>query len=296
MKADNVSLVDFLSQSKTLFKIPVYQRNYEWGESQCKQLFSDLIEALKSGDPHFIGAMVYVPESGNKMSHIEVIIDGQQRLTSCMLLFKAIAESDDSVKEEINEDYLTNKYVEINDHIKLAPVEKDRDAYSAVIENQVEDFNKPSKVIENYKLFCQLVSESEYTGKELFEAINFLNMVYINLDGGIKSENPQVIFESLNSTGISLSATDLIRNFLLMRIDSSTQETLYKSYWLKIEDLLANNIFSDFIRHYLIMKTNKLVKKEKVYPTYKQFFTSNKFSSAEALEDLYKYAKFIQIF
>lgn len=90
MKADNIALIDFLSQSKTLFEIPVYQRNYEWGETQCRQLFFDLIRSIESNNKHFIGAVVYVEESGDKMSHIDIIIDGQQRLTSCMLLLSLI--------------------------------------------------------------------------------------------------------------------------------------------------------------------------------------------------------------
>lgn len=292
MKADNIALIDFLSQSKTLFEIPVYQRNYEWGETQCRQLFSDLIRSIESNNKHFIGAVVYVENSGDKMSHIDIIIDGQQRLTSCMLLLKAIAESDRSVEEEIEENFLTNRYVSLNDHIKLKPVEKDREAFNAIIDNHYGDYNKPSKMIENYKLFLKLVSESKYSGQELFEGMYGLNMVYINLDGGIKAENPQVIFESLNSTGVSLSASDLVRNFLLMQLDSETQERLYKHYWLKIEELFSSNIFTEFIRHYLIMKTNKLVKKEDVYSTYKNFYADNKYNSEKAVADLYEYAKF----
>lgn len=292
MKADNTTLVDFLSQSKTLFEIPVYQRNYEWGEPQCRQLFSDLVKAIESRNPHFIGAVVYVSESGDKMSHIEIIIDGQQRLTSCMLLLKAIAESNSTVTEEIEDNFLTNKYVSLNDHIKLKPVERDREAFHAVITNQADDYVGPSKVIENYRFFQKLITESGYSGQELFEGMNYLNMVYINLDGGAESENPQVIFESLNSTGVSLSASDLVRNFLLMKLDLETQKRLYKQYWLKIETLFSSNVFTEFIRHYLIMKLNKLVKQENVYSTYKTFYADNSYSSEVALSDLYEYARF----
>lgn len=292
MKADNITLVDFLSQSKTLFEIPVYQRNYEWGESQCRQLFSDLVKTIESQNPHFIGAVVYVPESGDKMSHIEVIIDGQQRITSCMLLLKAIAENDSTVAEEIEDNFLTNKYVSLNDHIKLKPVEKDHTAFNAVINNQIGDYVGPSKVIENYRFFQKLISESGYSGQELFEGMNYLNMVYINLDGGTEAENPQVVFESLNSTGVSLSSSDLVRNFLLMQLDLEAQKRLYKQYWLKIEELFSSNVFTEFIRHYLIMKLSKLVKQENVYSIYKAFYAENNYSSEAALSDLYKYAKF----
>lgn len=137
-----------------------------------------------------------------------------------------------------------------------------------------------------------MIVKSGRSGRELYNGMSYLNMVYINLDGGMKAENPQVIFESLNSTGASLSASDLVRNFLLMKLDLETQKRLYKQYWLRIEQLFTINIFTGFVRHYLIVKTNKLVKKEDVYPTYKTFYADNGFSSEEALADLYKYAKF----
>lgn len=287
-----MTLLDFLAQNKTLFEIPVYQRNYEWGKIQCKQLFDDLVKALSSHNEHFIGTVVYVPESGSKMSHIEIIIDGQQRLTSCMLLLKAISENEPTVKDDIEENFLTNKYVSLNDHIKLKSVEKDREAYQAIINDHIDDYDRPSKIIENYKFFCNLVSDSKYSGQDLFDGMNYLNMVYINLDGGMRAENPQVIFESLNSTGVSLSSADLVRNFLLMGLDLEAQERLYKQYWLKIEKLFTNKILADFVRHYLIMKTNKLVKREDVYSTYKTFYANNNFTPERALTDLYENAKF----
>lgn len=92
MKADSIHLFDFLGNGKTIFEIPVFQRNYEWDKEQCKQLFNDLINAAKSNTDHFIGTIVYVSETGNKMSHIYRLIDGQQRLTSLTLLLKALAD------------------------------------------------------------------------------------------------------------------------------------------------------------------------------------------------------------
>jgi uncharacterized protein with ParB-like and HNH nuclease domain len=288
LKADNISLVRFLGRSDIVFEIPVYQRNYEWGKDQCEQLFADLIRAGKKQSSHFIGTIVYVPESGDDLSHIEIIIDGQQRLMSCMLLLKAIAVSDASVSEEIADKYLTNKYLKLNNHIKLKPVEKDQEAFIAILNNREEGYKKPSKVIENYRVFKELIATSGYSGQELLEALNYLNMVYIEL----KEENPQIIFESLNSTGLSLSASDLIRNFLLMKLESATQERLYKDYWLKIENLFTTKLFTDFVRHYLIMKTGKLVKNDEVYATYKRFYDDQDFTSEDALIDLHRNATF----
>ncbi|RHW54278.1 DUF262 domain-containing protein [Lactobacillus bombicola] len=291
MKADSIHLFDFLGSGKTIFEIPVFQRNYEWGKDQCEQLFKDLIVAWQTNTDHFIGAIVYVTETGNKMSHIYRIIDGQQRLTSLTLLLKALADVDEQDRDEIEEEYLTNKYLDDNNHLKLKPVEHDYEAFSSVMNNMV-GFNQASKVIDNYNYFCKLIKDSEINSAELYEAMNHFNMVYIELSSDANEENPQVIFESLNSTGVSLSSSDLVRNFLLMKLDSQKQAELYKKYWVKIERMFATKIFAEFIRHYLIVKTHVSVKRNGVYNSYKDYFLSQGLSSEDALADLFKFASY----
>ncbi|MGO5461737.1 DUF262 domain-containing protein [Lactobacillus amylovorus] len=288
MKADSIHLFDFLGSGKTIFEIPVFQRNYEWGEEQCRQLFRDLINAIKESRDHFLGAIVYVSETGNNMSHIYRIIDGQQRLTSLTLLLKALADVDKRDSEEIQEEYLTNKYLNENNHLKLKPVEHDLEAFNAVMSDNIQ-YENPSKIIENYNLFKDLIKESDMDTHDIYMGINHFTLVYIELNDN-NNENPQVIFESLNSTGVSLSSSDLVRNFLLMKLESASQTELYKRYWVKIEKLFNTNIFTEFIRHYLIMKTHKLVKKDKVYDAYKEYYYHNKLDSEAALQDLYKFA------
>ncbi|MGK4057920.1 DUF262 domain-containing protein [Limosilactobacillus reuteri] len=291
MKADSIHLFDFLGSSKTIFEIPVFQRNYEWDKDQCEQLFKDLTVAAQTNTDHFIGAIVYVTETGNKMSHIYRIIDGQQRLTSLTLLLKALSDADEQDRDEIEEEYLTNKYLDDNNHLKLKPVEHDYEAFDSVM-NNMTDFDKPSKVIDNYKFFRKLIKDSDISSDELYEAMNHFNMVYIELSGDSNEENPQVIFESLNSTGVSLSPSDLVRNFLLMKLDSQQQEELYKKYWVKIERMFATPTFAEFIRHYLVVKTHISVKKNSVYSSYKDYFVSNQLSSNDALADLFKFANY----
>ncbi|NVY96735.1 DUF262 domain-containing protein [Lactobacillus sp. DCY120] len=288
MKADNTKLVDFLSQSKTIFKIPVYQRNYEWGQEQCRQLFQDLTLAAQSQQDHFLGALVYVPESGPNMSHVEVIIDGQQRLTSCLLLLRALAtnpETPEDLAAEIEDRFLRNRY--LDNGWKLAPVAKDRAAFETVMDPDTPPVTAASKVIANYQLFQQLIAASPLSVADLFAALNYFNLVYIELDSGSQGENPQVIFESLNSTGVSLSAADLIRNFILMNLDSQQQAQLYQQYWSKIEQLFTNQVFTEFIRHYLIVQTQQLIKREAVYPLYKKYYQSQKFTAEQALQELF---------
>ncbi len=292
MKADSIHLFDFLENGKTIFEIPVFQRNYEWDEQQCSQLFKDLTIAAKDDQDHFIGAIVYVAETGRKLSHIYRIIDGQQRLMSLMLLLKSLADVNDQVRAEIQEQYLTNKYLEENNHLKLKPVAHDIEAFEAVMNDRLDQYDEPSKVVKNYQYFKKRIQQSSLSSTELYEALNHFNMVYIELTNDVQDENPQVIFESLNSTGVSLSASDLVRNFLLMKLDSDKQSRLYQEYWVKMERIFTTNTFADFIRFYLTMKMHKMINRAKIYPLYKEFYHEQGLKSEEALADLHQFAIF----
>ena len=294
MKADTVSLFTFLEKSKTIFNIPVYQRNYEWSKEQCEKLFKDLEEIIENSynKNHFVGTIVYVYEAGNKQSTNYIIIDGQQRVTTFMILLKAIYDEIESenTKEEIKEEYLINKRLEENNHLKLKSVEKDRIVYSGLIlEGKLDS---PSKIIENYKYFKQRIKGSNYSVEEIYKALSYIEIVYIELNSNIESENPQVIFESINSTGLSLSAADLIRNFILMGLNYTEQTYLYNNFWTKIEENLNNNQISNFVRDYLTMKTGVIANKTKIYEEYKQYFQKNAYTSRAAIESLYNYSKY----
>lgn len=239
-----------------------------------------------------LGAIVYVAETGRKLSHIYRIIDGQQRLMSLMLLLKSLADVNDQVRAEIQEQYLTNKYLEENNHLKLKPVAHDMEAFEAVMNDRLDQYNEPSKVVKNYQYFKKRIQQSEFSSMELYEALNHFNMVYIELTNDVQDENPQVIFESLNSTGVSLSASDLVRNFLLMKLDSDKQSCLYQEYWVKMERIFTTNTFADFIRFYLTTKRHKMINKAKIYPLYKEFYHGQGLDSEEALADLYRFAIF----
>ncbi|MDF7672284.1 DUF262 domain-containing protein [Lactobacillus sp. ESL0701] len=290
MKADTAHLFDFLSQNKTIFEIPVFQRNYEWDEEQCEQLFNDLVLASQNNRDHFIGTIVYVSETGSNLSHLNRIIDGQQRLTTLTLLLRAIANQDEEHCQEIEEEFLFNKYLTANNHLKFKPIEHDISAFNAVMNNKLIEFNEPSKIIENYRFFEQKLQNSPIKIAELYEAMNHFELVWIELNNN-QVENPQEIFESLNSTGKSLSASDLVRNFLLMGLDIDEQQQLYQEYWLKIEALFSTKTFAEFLRHYLIMQTHTTVKKDRVYPTYKNFFYDKQLNAVSALRELTNFAR-----
>ncbi len=294
MKADTIKFFEFLEQKKTIFNIPVYQRNYEWSNEQCLQLFNDVEKIIQDdfSAKHFLGTIVYVDERGPKLSKYFNIIDGQQRITSFMLFMKAIADlsSDDNLYDEILDDYLLNPRSGENNKIKLRSVEKDRLVFREIIEEH--EVEETSKISENFTLFLTQIKESEYEPKEFFDALGMIEIVYIELNGNDESENPQVIFESINSTGLSLTASDLIRNFLLMGIDHETQNRLYKDYWTKIEERIPTNQISIFIRFYLTLKFGATVTERRVYEEYKRFFNSNHYTPETAIKELENYSKY----
>lgn len=256
MKADNLSLLEFIGSSKRTFRIPVYQRNYDWKRPECTTLFRD-IESI-ARDPervsHFLGTIVYVDGESSANFREFIVIDGQQRLTSIMLLLKAISDlvEGEELRQEIRESYLINRFSPEELRIKLKPMKSDSMNFQKLIDDQMSEMEE-SQILLNYNLFMDLIRESDLSAKEIFQGVQKLEIVYIQL--AKESENPQLIFESLNSTGLDLTQADLIRNFLLMGQEYSKQEKLYNSYWVKLEEMLPDAMISDFVRDYLTLKT-----------------------------------------
>jgi len=305
----------FLSISNQVFVIPVYQRNYDWKLDNCKQLFQDIEDIVGRNKKHFIGTVCTKLEGRWKT----VIIDGQQRITSLMLLFKAIYdECDDPVtKDRIKNQYLQNPYPKTEeDKIKLKPIKKDIDIYNKLIKYDYDDqkfdaftdIEKDSNVFKNYQFFRgalnNKIKDGKYTLEEFIDALERLELVELVLE----DENPQVIFESLNSTGLSLTNSDLLRNYLLMSLDYSEQERLYTQYWHEIEKLIGSDNIEQFMVHYLIFRreTDSIIqngKKAKVsgrtlYYAFKKYYsvTSDIKEIEEIFKDMYKCAKFYKHF
>lgn len=298
MNADTVRLLEFLYPPKSVFRIPVYQRRYEWTEEQINKYFNDLekVAVDKEIEGHFLGTIVFVKSSFPSMGNDYIIIDGQQRITTTFLFLKAIYDliKDANIKIDIWETYFENRNVDDEYRYKLISVEDDkRDFLDLLIHNKSDN---PSKVHMNYKRLVYLIQHSKATIEQLYEALQKIKIVYIELEQGKKDENPQVIFESLNSTGLSLTESDLIRNYLLMNEPPRVQEHLYKNYWLKIEELLTNAKISDFVRHYLTMKTSIIPNKNRIYQSFKQYMESKNISSEDILKDLLKFSGYYQMF
>lgn len=297
MKADNLSFLEFIEGKRT-FYIPVYQRNYDWKRIQCMALFKDIenIAINKNRNSHFLGTIVYV--EGESLANFRkfIVIDGQQRLTSIMILLKAVLDLTDNedLKLEIEQSYLTNRFSPEPLKIKLKPMKQDADNFHKLINNQIKDMGE-SQILLNYNLFIDLIKESDLSPQEIYQGIQKLEIVYIQL--AKENENPQLIFESLNSTGLDLTQADLIRNYLLMGQDYSQQERLYSDYWIKLEQLLPDAMISDFIRDYLTLKTRIIPNKDKVYTSFKEYYQRmDNYDSEGFLDELKTYGEYYSWF
>lgn len=292
MKANETRVEDFLSQNRTQFVIPVYQRNYDWTINQCKQLLDDILEAgsKDSISAHFIGSIVYIHDDVYTSSRVKelTIIDGQQRLTTLTLVYIAIYQlaKDMNAKDlenELIETYLINKYASVNEQLKLRLTEDNEKAIKYLIRNSgSEEFSGYSRLIENFDYFRGRITEDIY--EYILKGLSKLMFVEISLDR--EKDDPQRIFESLNSTGLELSQADLIRNYILMGLRREDQQKIYENYWKVIEENAKDEVsgkskVSGFIRDYLTLINNKISNKSKVYEDFKSKYPT---SSLEELE------------
>lgn len=305
MDAKKFRLHDFISEKRT-FVIPVYQRDYKWKTTHCEQLFNDIVQIIKNGNPHFIGTFVYQETAGADIFRDLVIIDGQQRITSIILFVKALYDLTDNedLKEDIHSTFIKHSKGELKGKCKLRPTEFDRNTFEKLMaddgfdENNFSSEEKNSAMYCNYRFFQKKISESTlYVPKDFYKATGQLNIVSILLE---EEENPQEIFESLNSTGLDLSQADLIRNYVLMQfVDYKMQEKLYRNYWREIEDLLRpTEEMETFLGQYLIAKLKSLdaystkISSTTLYVVFKRYFKEKDTTPEECLRDMLRYAKY----
>ena len=260
MKPDATSILSFINSADKTFVIPVYQRNYSWSAEECGKLFEDLLDSMKTGKRHYFGNIVFYAKETNAWAGYSelILIDGQQRVTTVMLLLAAIRDVEDDEKKRawITNTYLLNRNSDTKERVKLKQIESDRDIYESII-NEEFDESSDSNAGRNYKTFKRLIRESGVKTDDILNAINNLEVVALDLklnENKERTESPQIIFESINATGKPLSTADLLRNYLLLGIDDSDQEKYYKDYWLIIEKGIGDANISDFINKYLIMK------------------------------------------
>ncbi len=253
MEAHKTNIYKFIKQTPK-FIIPVYQRNYDWKKENCKQLFEDIERIAETGDIHFIGTICTQAAKRYQC----VIIDGQQRITSTMLLLKAIYDNTDDkfAKKRIHNLLMNDDTDDAEERIRLKPIKRDEAIFHKLI--NMQEFNKEkftdkelcSNIMINYLFFTKLFSETDKDAENIIAAIEGLELVEL----AVEKENPQVVFESLNSTGLDLTNADLIRNYLLMALEYNTQEELYTKYWLPIDNMFEQTTLEKFFVYYLIKK------------------------------------------
>ncbi|MBS1538923.1 MAG: DUF262 domain-containing protein [Bacteroidetes bacterium] len=304
MKANETKVDKFLATNETTFAIPVYQRNYDWSLFQCKQLLHDIIETGKNDktNAHFIGSIVYVHDDVYTASGLTelTIIDGQQRLTTITLiyiaLFRLAKELDNQMLvNRIQKTYLINEFAPEEEKLKLKPTENNKEALRHILNSTVrEEFKGYSKIIENFDYFRKAINA------ENFEVIQrgLSKLIFVDIALDRQKDNPQRIFESLNSTGLELSQADLIRNYILMGLSRTNQDRIYKSYWEVIEknakdETLNKTRVSEFIRDYLTLKNKEIPNKGDVYTKFKDKYPTSTIDDLELvlteLKSLVKY-------
>ncbi|MFK5155306.1 DUF262 domain-containing protein [Glaesserella parasuis] len=280
MKASELKIADFLTSTKVQFTIPVYQRNYDWKVEQCQQLLNDILSIGQDCDVsnHFIGSIVYIHNNGAyTSSQIKewIIIDGQQRLTTIMLIYLVLyhltkSQGKNDLADEINETILINKFSSAPYKLKLKPTDNHVSAMEYIYKgNFSEGLGYFSRLVENFKYFKSCITLENLD--IVRQGLDKLMFVEVSLERG--KDNPQRIFESLNSTGLALSEADLIRNYILMDLESDKQNIFFQ-YWDIIEKFAkdeANNEskVSDFIRNYLTKINKKIPNKTRIYEAFK---------------------------
>ena len=302
MDGNKQYLTDLIEGKLTRFVIPVYQRNYDWKPENCGRLFDDLVEVAKTGrKEHFFGSIVSQTPRGTR-----VVIDGQQRITTVFLLLAAIraqlkagaiTSDDEELAEDIEEYYLLDKKHKKEQKLRLKLVKSDSEAFKAILDEEEDEYIQGSNVTQNFLYFCgRLADMNDVSVDDLYEAIKSLCVIDIKLD---EADDAQLIFESLNSTGLDLSEADKIRNYVLMNLDQERQEAYYEDFWNKIE-LNTDYEVSEYIRFYLAARQGKTPAIKRVYPAFRAYANKNfhdpdgsvlEIKTRDLLEELLQYSK-----
>ncbi|MGL2621977.1 DUF262 domain-containing protein [Helicobacter pylori] len=302
MKATESTINDFFALTGTIFSIPVYQRNYTWEEENCEKLLQDIVSISQNKKTHFMGSITYIlhhidDEKSLRQLQEFVIIDGQQRITTLMLLLKAIETKipNEEIKKEI--DGLLNLS---GQRLRLKPIKSDKEAFDLVMQNRSHEIQGESHIRNNYKFFTKELDNyisKGYRIEEIYGAFLRLKIVAIGLELG--EDDPQVVFESINATGVQLKGLDLIRNYLMMGENSDNQNHLYNTYWVPLENWLGEKDLNDFIITYLrIYLENRLKEGElEVYYALKDHHRDNFPNDIQGLmSDMREYGRIYQIF
>ncbi|GAA9901740.1 DUF262 and DUF1524 domain-containing protein [Helicobacter pylori] len=299
MEAEATTLLEFIKDNnKNQLVIPIYQRLYSWEKEQCKQLWDDIVKTGGSDqiERHFIGSILYVLDGIKHSDNTLLIIDGQQRLTTITLLLTALRDhlNDEVKRKEIENHYLINSDKDGDKKFRLILSESDKDTLLYLIDKDRRKPSEPSsKIVENFKLFEEWIRKNTDKLGTIFKGLEKLMIVEIALEK--EKDDPQLIFESMNSKGIELTQTDLIRNYIIMETEVEKQEGFYNKYWRAMEEDFKQNekqdkkLFDRFVRHYLTIKTREIPNLNRVYVAFKDYQQKEGIEIEDLLKDLQKY-------
>ena len=290
MRGDAKPLVKMLQGADTRFVIPVYQRNYDWRQEQCERLFDDLEGIAREGRAsHFFGSIVSKADMDRR-----VLIDGQQRVTTVFILLAALvaqleagnvaSESPGRTADRIRREWLIDEFDEV-EKLKLKLVKDDQEAFRRIVEGGPEGLVEGSNVTENYRYLLGRVGATGLTAEELRDAIKALTVIDIRLEA---DDDAQLIFESLNSTGLALSEGDKIRNYVLMDLPEAEQERCYRDFWNPIERNCGYDV-SGFARDWLTCATGRTPAIAHVYPEFRRYAATRR--AGELLDGLLRFSR-----
>lgn len=297
MRAGNTTLNEFLTRQIKM-NIPIYQRKYNWSLDECKQLFEDILSIGKdeTRKSYFIGSIVVKKDSEELLDPLAevTLIDGQQRITTLTLIYCVLCNYykniDERLCHNIYGNYLVNH--DLDETNKLHLTKNDNESLKYIINSISTDKefkltpDNSINIYNNYEFFRNQINEENV--ETVIKGLKKLIFISVVLD---QEDNPQLIFESLNSTGLELNKNDLIRNYILMGLDTKHQNELYENYWYEIEQEFKNNgwFFDEFIRYYLSFESGRLPKRADVYKEFKNH--ANSFENIDDLvKDVHKFA------
>lgn len=302
MDVVKTNVESLFSGDNTSYTIPVYQRKYSWKPKQCRQLFDDLLSIIKTDREHFFGSVVLCHDKHTTW----IVIDGQQRLTTVSLVWLALSKlikdgiksSTQTLANNIRNKYCYESETDGSTLPRILHIEEDRKTYLALVEDNVGKSEADSFITLNFNHFYDWIKESEYTTSDFVNAIRKLMMVRIEIE---LNDKPQLIFDSLNSTGLALTDGDRIRNFILMDLNTEDQKKFYKNYWIDIEQNSnytgsrkeAQNALTLFVRDYITSQTTKIPTMRDVYHKFKNYVRSKYVDTESLLKEMKKYAHYL---
>ncbi len=300
MKASAKNLLAIIKEPKQ-FVIPIYQRTYSWQYKQCVQLLKDIQNTADSDKGHFVGSVVYFQPDIHTIAEIHkyLVIDGQQRLTTITLIIAALVKFLDknpnaeieTTSKKLKNYYLFNAEEETELYYKLLLTRRDKETLKCVLTGKPLPEKSSTRILENFQYFFEQITKEN--ANNIYKGLQKLIIVDVALER--EKDNPQLIFESLNSTGLNLSQADLIRNYILMEQEPAFQKHLYEQYWYPMEQSFGDHIGSLpwFMRDYLTMKQGAIPKIGDVYTTFKKFFNNQDNTETESIvKELYRYSQF----